>query len=71
MSERDRLSDTALALCYAISAVVIVALYRDPLAALGRDVGRWYARQAISRPMSVRWFRGRLWADVNAAIDGR
>lgn len=67
MNDRDRLTNLALASCYVVSAVVIVAVYREPIAALGRDVGRWLRQPA--RTASVRRMGGKLWLDVNEAID--
>lgn len=69
MMERDRLANAALSLCYLASAAVIVAVYREPLAALTREIRAWSHDAMRSRYVSVRGLRGKLWSDVREAID--
>lgn len=69
MYERDRIANAALALAYGATALVIVAVYREPIAALLHAVGGWYRQRANDAPRSIRGFSGRLWSDVNGAID--
>jgi hypothetical protein len=62
-------SDMALALVYVVTAAVLVAIYREPLCALARETSEWYRRQWAAQPLSIRWFRGKLWEDVRKAVD--
>lgn len=65
MIEKDRITSTALAACYIASAVVIVALYREPISQLCGDIGRWLAPRFIS----ARSIPGKLGIDVREALD--
>lgn len=68
MYENSRTTDTALAICYALTAVILLAIYRDPLSAMARDMTRWYVNRAPNI-RSIRRLQGRMWADVNEAVD--
>lgn len=69
MMERDRLANAALSLCYLASAAVIVAVYREPLAALTREICAWSGDAFRPRLVNVRKLSGKLWRDVGEAID--
>lgn len=68
-NERAHLVTASLTLTYAVAALVLVAVYREPLTVLARDVARWNARQWTPRAVTVRHLGGKLWNDVNSAID--
>lgn len=65
-----RLSNAALLTCYVASAVVIVAVYREPIRAMAADITSWYRAQQESGTRSIMGMRGRLWDDVRDALKG-
>lgn len=68
MIERDKTVNRAIALCYISGAVVIVAVYREPLRDLFAPILR-ALKPRVSSVRSIRPLRGKLWSDVKDAID--
>lgn len=62
--------DYALYGLYALSALVLLAVYREPIATTLRDSVRWYrANRPVPKASSIRPLTGRLWHDVREAVD--
>lgn len=60
------LAHAGAATFYGVAALALVAVYRQPLAALAKDVAAWYNPLHIR---SVRDWGGRLGRDINEALD--
>lgn len=64
----DTLRDAALVACYALTAAVIITVYREPLRVFAGAVGEWYRRNNPHGVASIRALQGALWNDVRDAL---
>ncbi len=69
MYEKSRVVNATLALTYLVSAAVVVAVYREQLGALARDLRGWYAQAFAPKHVHIRSLPGKMWRDVEGAID--
>lgn len=64
----DTMRDAALVACYALTAVIIVTVYREPLRIVFSEVGKWYRSNNPHGVASIQGLSGALWRDVRQAL---